>query len=60
MLHGHRSSLLPVAWGVNGFASVLASATSILIATELGFASLLAAGALAYFVAAVAVSNSET
>ncbi len=57
MLSGHRSSLLPVAWGVNGFASVLASATSILIATELGFAALLAAGALAYVVAAVAVSD---
>jgi predicted membrane-bound spermidine synthase len=60
MLHGHRGSLLPVAWGVNGFASVLASATSILIATEFGFAALLAAGALAYFVAAVAVSTSKS
>lgn len=47
-----RANTLPVAWGVNGFAGVVASGTSMLIATEFGFAALLFAAAIAYVVAA--------
>lgn len=39
---------LPLAWGVNGFASVIGSATSIVVATSLGFTWLLVLAGCAY------------
>ena len=41
-----------LAWGVSGFAAVVASAGSVVIASSLGFTAVLAAGALAYLGAA--------
>ncbi len=41
-----------LAWGVSGFASVVASAASVVVASSLGFTAVLAAGALAYLAAA--------
>lgn len=48
------ADLLPIAWAVNGFAGVLGSATSILVATELGFSALMYLAAAAYLAAAFA------
>ncbi|HEY3351843.1 MAG TPA: hypothetical protein VGQ83_01220, partial [Polyangia bacterium] len=44
-------ALVPWLWGVNGFASVLASAGSLLAATAFGFTAVLLAGAAAYALA---------
>ncbi|MEZ4459131.1 MAG: class I SAM-dependent methyltransferase [bacterium] len=57
MVNQHRGHMLPVAWGFNGFAGVLASALSILIATEFGFAALLVAAAATYGFAALVARN---
>lgn len=58
-VHDRGADLLPVAWGVNGFAGVLGSATSILIATELGFSAVMVAAAAAYVVAAAVLPRAH-
>jgi len=45
---------LPLAWGVNGFASVIGAVLAAVIALSFGFASVFFAGALAYLAALVA------
>lgn len=46
-----RPSRLPLAWGVNGFASVVSAILAAMIALSWGFQAVLACGALAYAVA---------
>jgi hypothetical protein len=47
--------LIPWCWGLNGVASVLATALGTLLAMHLGFSALLLAGGLSYLIAAIAV-----
>ncbi len=48
---------LPIAWGFNGFASVIGSATSIILASALGFSWLLFVAAAIYVVAALLIAE---
>ena len=49
-----RPDLIPWAWGANGYASVVGSIMATLLALSWGFSWAIAAGGLAYFVAAAA------
>jgi predicted membrane-bound spermidine synthase len=51
-LHRHAPHLVPWAWGVNGFCSVLATSLAVLLATSVGFRPVLLAAVLAYVLAA--------
>jgi hypothetical protein len=48
-----RPEVVPWAWGVNGYASVVASVGSALVALQWGFEAVMGAGALAYLAAGV-------
>jgi hypothetical protein len=50
-----RPSWIPLAWGVNGFASVASSVLAAIIALSWGFTAVFAGAALAYLVALAAV-----
>jgi spermidine synthase len=49
----HRETLIPWAWGINGFFSVIGSATTVLIAIGYGFKSVIFLSVLLYILAAV-------
>ena len=49
-----RPDLIPWAWGANGYASVVGSIMATLLALSWGFSWVIAAGGVAYFVAAAA------
>ncbi len=49
-----ESSLIPWAWGVNGFTSVAASPLAILLSTSIGFSGVLAAAAACYGITGLA------
>jgi Sec-independent protein secretion pathway component TatC len=51
-LGGDRRSLISWAWGVNGFASVIASVVAVMISMKWGFTWTLLAGSLCYLFAA--------
>ncbi|MFH0899289.1 MAG: hypothetical protein V2A73_01540, partial [Pseudomonadota bacterium] len=53
LVESRAPGLIPWVWGVNGFASVVASAASLLLATLVGFSGVLLGGAVAYAVALV-------
>ncbi len=53
----HRPELVPWAWGVNGFASVVASLASAVAALQWGFDAVQIGGALAYAAAGVLASR---
>jgi spermidine synthase len=54
-LGGTDPASLPLAWGVNGFTSVIGAVLAAVIALSLGFQAVFLAGTLAYLVALVAV-----
>jgi hypothetical protein len=53
-LRATRPTLIPWAWGANGYASVVGSIMATLMALSWGFSWVIAAGGIAYFVAAAA------
>ncbi|MBI5570799.1 MAG: hypothetical protein HY914_12715 [Desulfomonile tiedjei] len=53
LLQGRASGAIPVAWAVNGFASVVSASVAVVLAMSIGFASLLALAAAAYALAGV-------
>lgn len=56
-LSGAERPIIPWAWAINAFSSVLASVLAILVAMWLGFASLLQLGAVCYLVALLVYSR---
>lgn len=54
-----RPNWLPMAWGINGFTSVMGAVLAALISLSWGYSIVLAAGGLAYLVALIAVRNSS-
>jgi hypothetical protein len=52
-LEGAAASAVPWAWGINGFASVLASPLSMIIGMMWGFALVGGAGVAMYLIAAI-------
>ncbi|MBW2455814.1 MAG: hypothetical protein JRI68_14955 [Deltaproteobacteria bacterium] len=55
LVAGRAEDLVPWCWGLNGAASVVATALATLVALHLGFAALLLIGAAIYLAASVAV-----
>lgn len=55
LLAARSPELIPWCWGLNGVASVVATASGALLALHLGFSALLLAGGASYLLAAVAV-----
>jgi len=55
LLEGRAASLIPWCWGLNGVASVIATALGTLIALQFGFSALLLAAGLSYLFAAMSV-----
>ncbi len=53
VLTPHRETLIPWAWGINGFFSVIGSATTLLIAIGFGFKPVICLSVLLYFLVAV-------
>ncbi len=53
------TSLLPWAWGLNGFASVMGTALGTFVAMSFGFSATLLLGGLVYLIAAVTVPRYE-
>jgi hypothetical protein len=51
-LGGDRQALIGWAWGVNGFASIIASIVAVMISMKWGFTWTLFAGSLCYLLAA--------
>jgi hypothetical protein len=59
-LHARAPRLIPWAWAVNGFCSVLAPLAAVLLATRIGFSAILGLGAVFYAVAAIAARPLST
>jgi hypothetical protein len=55
LIDARSPELIPWCWGINGVASVVATAVGTLLAMHLGFSALLLTGGLCYLVAAAAV-----
>lgn len=52
-----RPGWLPMAWGVNGFTSVIGAVLAALVSLSWGFSVVLACGGLAYLIALLAIRN---
>ncbi len=55
-----RPAMLPMAWGVNGFTSVIGAVLAALVSLSWGYSVVLAAGGLAYLLALAAVWKSPS
>ena len=56
-LHRTQQQLIPWAWGVNGFASVISAILAILLAIEIGFSGLVVSAVLLYLLSVPAVAD---
>lgn len=54
---GHRARLLPWAWGINGFGSVLAAPLALLVAMSFGYHVVAALALALYFLAALVFAS---